>query len=59
VSLWRPRRGFSRFLASLVDGLNTILLISAIVSFAAAAVPLALIRERDFVAADEDEEVAA
>ena len=47
--------------ASLVGGLNTILLIAAIVSFAAAVVSFALIRERDFVATDdgsEDEESA-
>jgi hypothetical protein len=44
--------------SALVDGLNTILLISAIVCFAAAVVSFVLIRERDFVSADEDEEQA-
>jgi EmrB/QacA subfamily drug resistance transporter len=42
--------------ASLVHGLNTIMLISAVTSFVAAAFSLALIRERDFVAIDEDDE---
>jgi len=41
--------------ASLVHGLNTILLISAIAAFAAAAASLVLIRERDFVAIEEEE----
>jgi hypothetical protein len=40
--------------ASLVHGLNTIMLISAIASFVAAAVSFALIRERDFVAVEEE-----
>ena len=34
---------------SFVDGLNTILLVAALVAFAAAVVSFALIRERDFV----------
>jgi hypothetical protein len=42
--------------SALVDGLNTILLISAVVAFAAAVVSLVLIRERDFVALEEGEE---
>ena len=39
--------------ASLVHGLNTIMLISAIVSFVAAVGSFALIRERDFVAVED------
>jgi predicted MFS family arabinose efflux permease len=39
----------------LVHGLNTILLISAIVAFAAAAASLVLIRERDFVTIEDEE----
>ncbi len=35
-----------------VDGLNTILLVGAIIAFVAAGVALVLVRERDFVAAD-------
>lgn len=42
--------------SAFVDGLNTILLISAIVAFAAAVVSLVLIRERDFVNVAEGEE---
>jgi hypothetical protein len=42
--------------SALVQGLNTIMLIAAIVSFAAAAVSVVLIRERDFVSAEESEE---
>ena len=42
--------------SALVGGLNTILLIAAIASFAAAVTSLVLIRERDFVAASEDQE---
>ena len=42
--------------SALVQGLNTILLVAAIASFAAAAVSLVLIRERDFVTAEEHEE---
>jgi MFS family permease len=42
--------------ASLVSGLNTILLIAALVSFAAAVASLALIRERDFVTNDVEHE---
>jgi hypothetical protein len=38
------------------DGLNTILLIAAIVAFAAPAASFVLIRERDFITAEEDEE---
>jgi EmrB/QacA subfamily drug resistance transporter len=45
-------------LAGFVDGLNTILLIGAIVAFAGAAVTLVLIRQQDFISgaepADED-----
>jgi hypothetical protein len=41
--------------ASLVDGLNTILLIGAIAALVAAALSFALVRERDFVAASGDE----
>jgi EmrB/QacA subfamily drug resistance transporter len=41
--------------SAFVNGLNTILLISAIVAFAAAAVSFALIRERDFVTPVETE----
>jgi hypothetical protein len=39
-----------------VSGLNTILLIAAVASFAAAAASFVLIRERDFVTAEEHEE---
>jgi hypothetical protein len=35
--------------SSFVDGLNTIMLIGAIVAFAAAVLTLVLIRQRDFV----------
>lgn len=38
--------------AALVGGLNTILLVAAVIGFAAAAVSFVLIRERDFVDAD-------
>jgi hypothetical protein len=38
--------------AGFVDGLNSILLIGAIVAFAGAALALTLIRQRDYVAAD-------
>jgi hypothetical protein len=45
--------------ASLVSGLNTILLIAALVSFAAAVASFALIRERDFVVpAHEEDDVS-
>jgi EmrB/QacA subfamily drug resistance transporter len=52
-----PLRGFVAATArsALVSGLNTILLISAIVAFAAAAVSFVLIRERDFVTAEGEE----
>ena len=55
-----PLRGLVAATAhsALVDGLNTILLVSAIVSFAAAVVSFALIRERDFVTAEAGEEHA-
>ncbi len=42
--------------SALVDGLNTILLIAAVVAFAAAVASFVLIRERDFVTAEEHEE---
>lgn len=42
--------------SALVDGLNTIMLISAVVAFAAAVASFILIRERDFVALEEAEE---
>jgi EmrB/QacA subfamily drug resistance transporter len=42
--------------SALVEGLNTILLIAAIIAFAAAVVSFILIRERDFVAAEEIDE---
>ena len=45
----RPRRR-ERARSALVGGLNTILLIGAIVAFAAAVASFVLIRERDFVA---------
>jgi EmrB/QacA subfamily drug resistance transporter len=53
-----PLRGLVAATArsALVDGLNTVLLISAIVAFAAAVVSLVLIRERDFVALEEGDE---
>jgi EmrB/QacA subfamily drug resistance transporter len=53
-----PLRGLVAFTArsSLVQGMNTILLISAIVAFTAAVVSFVLIRERDFVTAEEGEE---
>jgi EmrB/QacA subfamily drug resistance transporter len=53
-----PLRGLVATTArsALVDGLNTILLISAIVAFAAALVSLVLIRERDFVTLEEGDE---
>jgi EmrB/QacA subfamily drug resistance transporter len=41
--------------AALVGGLNTILLVAAIIGFAAAAISFALIRERDFVTTEEVE----
>jgi MFS family permease len=40
--------------SALVDGLNTILLISAVVAFAAAVESFLLIRERDFVTAEAE-----
>ena len=42
--------------SAFVDGLNAILLISAIVAFAASVFSLVLIRERDFVTLEEGEE---
>jgi EmrB/QacA subfamily drug resistance transporter len=42
-----------------IDGLNSILLIGAVVAFVAGAASLALIRERDFVAVPAGEPVAA
>lgn len=42
--------------SALVEGLNTILVIAAIVAFAAAVVCLVLIRERDFVSAEATDE---
>ena len=53
-----PLRGLVATTArsALVQGLNTILLISAIVAFATAVVSFALIRERDFVTTEEHEE---
>jgi EmrB/QacA subfamily drug resistance transporter len=53
-----PLRGMVALTArsALVHGLNTIMLIAAIVSFAAAAVSFVLIRERDFVTAEETDE---
>ena len=56
-----PLRGLVAATArsSLVQGLNTILLISAIVAFTAAVASFVLIRERDFVAVDEGEEPAS
>jgi EmrB/QacA subfamily drug resistance transporter len=42
-----------------VDGLNTILLVGAIISFTGAVLALALIRQRDYVGADAGVEVAA
>ena len=53
-----PLRGLVATTAqsALVDGLNTILLIAAIVAFATAVASFVLIRERDFVTADEHEE---
>jgi EmrB/QacA subfamily drug resistance transporter len=53
-----PLRGLVAITArsALVEGLNTILLISAIVAFAAAALSFVLIRERDFVSAEESDE---
>jgi hypothetical protein len=42
--------------SALVDGLNTIMLISAVVALAAAVASFILIRERDFVALEEAEE---
>jgi hypothetical protein len=42
--------------AAIVSGLNTILLIAAVASFAAAAASFVLIRERDFVTAAEEHE---
>jgi EmrB/QacA subfamily drug resistance transporter len=42
--------------AGFVDGLNTILLIGALVAFASAALALALIRQRDYVAAEASAE---
>jgi EmrB/QacA subfamily drug resistance transporter len=45
--------------ASLVGGLNTILLIAALVSFAAAAASFVLIRERDFITTEAEHEEPA
>jgi hypothetical protein len=42
--------------SALVDGLNTILLVAAVVAFAGAAVSFVLIRERDFVAAESEQD---
>jgi predicted MFS family arabinose efflux permease len=42
--------------SALVGGLNTILLVSAAVAFAAAVASFLLIRERDFVSVEENEE---
>jgi EmrB/QacA subfamily drug resistance transporter len=42
--------------AALVGGLNTIMLVAAIVAFAAAVASFLLIRERDFVAENQDAE---
>ena len=55
-----PLRGLVAATArsALVSGLNTILLIAAIVAFAAAVASFVLIRERDFVSAEEDEQQA-
>ena len=59
----RPRRcaAWSRPPPSsaLVDGLNTILLVAAVIAFAAAALSFVLIRERDFVAAEDEGEAPA
>lgn len=54
----QPLRGLVALTArsALVDGLNTIMLISAVVAFAAAVASFILIRERDFVALEEAEE---
>ena len=53
-----PLRGLVALTArsALVQGLNAIMLISAVVAFAAAVDSFVLIRERDFVALDEGEE---
>ncbi|MEO8689466.1 MAG: MFS transporter [Solirubrobacteraceae bacterium] len=56
--------GARRFVAEaanqgFVDGLNSILLVGAVIAFAAGAASLALIRERDFVAAPAGEPAAA
>jgi hypothetical protein len=53
-----PLRGLVALTArsALVDGLNTVLLISAVVAFAAAVASFILIRERDFVVLGDDEE---
>jgi EmrB/QacA subfamily drug resistance transporter len=53
-----PLRGLVALTArsALVQGLNTIMLISAVVAFAAAVASFVLIRERDFVTLDEGEE---
>jgi EmrB/QacA subfamily drug resistance transporter len=53
-----PLRGLVAATArsALTQGLNTILLIGAIVAFTAAVVSFALIHERDFVTAEEGEE---
>jgi EmrB/QacA subfamily drug resistance transporter len=40
--------------SSFIDGLNLILLIGAVIAFVAAALALALIRQRDFVASTEE-----
>ena len=45
--------------SALVDGLNTILLVAAVIAFAAAALSFVLIRERDFVAAEDEGEAPA
>jgi len=42
--------------AGFVDGLNVVILIGALISFAAAALTLALIRQRDFVGLEQDGE---
>jgi hypothetical protein len=52
----RGGQGAATARSSLVQGLHTVMLIAAIVSFAAAVVAFVLIRERDFVAAEEGEE---
>jgi hypothetical protein len=53
-----PLRGIvqSSARSAFAQGLNTILLVGAIVAFAAATASFALIRERDFVTAEDAEE---